>query len=165
MIILSKEERRNADGQENRQADKSGTSTYTTCLRNWNSLRRHKDDYREYPIRNGEGNLPYLKNIIVCLQNQYDKEYFETGSGNCLVYHCSGWSVFDTFLRHTRRGLAGRKEGIMRRMKRKTVWAYLDGKKLVDVVQAALDNNMMVDDLKKQLIKENPGHEVTFKCQ
>ena len=35
----------------------------------------------------------------------------------------------------------------MKRTKRKTVWAYLDGKKLVDVVQAALDNNMMVDDL------------------
>lgn len=52
-----------------------------------------------------------------------------------------------------------------RRTKRKTVWAYLDGKKLVDVVQAALDNNMMVDDLKAQLIKENPGHEVTFKVQ
>ena len=49
------------------------------------------------------------------------------------------------------------------RRKRKTVWAYLDGKKLVDVVQAALDNNMMVDDLKKKLIEENPGHEVTFK--
>ena len=47
--------------------------------------------------------------------------------------------------------------------KRKTVWAYLDGKKLVDVVQAALDNNMMVDDLKKKLIEENLGHEVTFK--
>lgn len=28
----------------------------------------------------------------------------------------------------------------MRRNKRKTVWAYLDGKKLVDVVKAALDN-------------------------
>ena len=52
-----------------------------------------------------------------------------------------------------------------RRMKRKTVWAYLDGKKLVDVVQAALDNNMMVDDLKAQLVKENPGHKVTFKVQ
>lgn len=52
-----------------------------------------------------------------------------------------------------------------RRTKRKTVWAYLDGKKLVDVVQAALDNNMMVDDLKAQLVKENPGHEVTFKCE
>ena len=35
----------------------------------------------------------------------------------------------------------------IRRRKRKTVWAYLDGKKLVDVVQAALDNRMMVDDL------------------
>lgn len=53
----------------------------------------------------------------------------------------------------------------MRRMKQKTVWAYLDGKKLVDVVKAALDNNMMVDDLKKKLIEENPGHEVTFKVQ
>lgn len=53
----------------------------------------------------------------------------------------------------------------MRQIKRKTIWAYLDGKKLVDVVQAALDNNMMVDDMKKLLIKENPGHEVTFKVQ
>lgn len=51
------------------------------------------------------------------------------------------------------------------RRKRTTVWAYLDGKKLVDVVQAALDNNMMVDDLKQVLIRENPGHEVTFKCE
>lgn len=53
----------------------------------------------------------------------------------------------------------------MRRIKRKTVWAYLDGKKLVDVVQAALDNNMTVDDMKKVLIKENPGHKITFKVQ
>lgn len=53
----------------------------------------------------------------------------------------------------------------MRQTKRKSVWAYLDGKKLVDVVQAALDNNMMADDLKAQLIKENLGHEVTFKVQ
>lgn len=49
------------------------------------------------------------------------------------------------------------------RRKKTTVWAYLDGKKLVDVVQAALDNNMMVDDLKAKLIAENPGHNVTFK--
>lgn len=53
----------------------------------------------------------------------------------------------------------------MKRKKRKTVWAYLDGEPLVDVVQAALDNNMMVDDLKKLLIRENPGHEVTFKVK
>ena len=49
----------------------------------------------------------------------------------------------------------------MKRGKRTTVWAYLDGKKLVDVVRAALDNNMMVDDMKAVLI----GHEVTFKVQ
>ena len=49
--------------------------------------------------------------------------------------------------------------------KRKTVWAYLDGKKLVDVVRAALDNNMMVDDLKAMLIRENPCHEITFKVE
>ena len=52
-----------------------------------------------------------------------------------------------------------------RRNKRKTVWAYLDGKKVVDMVRAALDNNMMVDDMKALLIRENPGHEVTFKVQ
>ena len=53
----------------------------------------------------------------------------------------------------------------MRRKKWKTVWAYLDGKKLVDVVQAALDNDMMVDELKEKLIQENPGHKVTFKTE
>ena len=52
-----------------------------------------------------------------------------------------------------------------RQRKRKIVWAYLDGKKLVNVVQAALDNNMMADDLKAQLVKENPGHEVVFKVE
>jgi hypothetical protein len=49
------------------------------------------------------------------------------------------------------------------KMKRKHIWAYLDGKKLVEVIQAALDNKMMVDEMKKLLVKENPGHEVTFK--
>lgn len=53
----------------------------------------------------------------------------------------------------------------MKPKKRKTVWAYLDGKKLVDVVQAALDNNMMVADVKELLVRENPGHEVTFKVE
>ena len=53
----------------------------------------------------------------------------------------------------------------MKRRKRTTVWAYLDGKKLVDVVQAALDNNMMVDDMKAMLVRENPGHNVTFKME
>lgn len=49
--------------------------------------------------------------------------------------------------------------------RRTTVWAYLDGKKLVDVVNAALCNNMSVDDLKEVLVKENPGHKVTFKVE
>lgn len=49
------------------------------------------------------------------------------------------------------------------RNKRKHIWAYLDGKKLVEVIQAALDNNMTVDNMKQLLIDENPGHEVTFK--
>lgn len=49
--------------------------------------------------------------------------------------------------------------------RRKYIWAYLDGKKLVEVIQAALDNNMTVDDVKKMLITENPGHKVTFKVE
>lgn len=48
-------------------------------------------------------------------------------------------------------------------MKRKKIWAYLDGKKLVEVIQAALDNNMTVSECKELLIKENPNHEVIFK--
>ena len=44
------------------------------------------------------------------------------------------------------------------RKKRTTVWAYLDGKKLVDVVQAALDNNMMVDDTPKSRSDATTGH-------
>lgn len=55
------------------------------------------------------------------------------------------------------------KEEMNMRHKRTYIWAYLDGKKLVEVIQAALDNNMMVADMKQTLIDENPGHEVTFK--
>ena len=51
------------------------------------------------------------------------------------------------------------------RMKKRVLWAYLDGKKLVEVIQAALDNNMMLADMKKVLVKENIGHEVTFKIE
>ena len=47
--------------------------------------------------------------------------------------------------------------------KRAYIWAYLDGKRLVEVIQAALDNNMTVNDMKELLVNENPGHEVTFK--
>lgn len=49
--------------------------------------------------------------------------------------------------------------------RRAYIWAYLDGKKLVEVIQAAFDNNMMVDEVKALLIRENPGHEVTFKVE
>ena len=55
------------------------------------------------------------------------------------------------------------KEDETMKRRRTYIWAYLDGKKLVEVIQAALDNNMMVDDMKQLLIKENPNHEVTFK--
>ncbi|AFQ46244.1 hypothetical protein [Desulfosporosinus meridiei] len=48
-------------------------------------------------------------------------------------------------------------------MKRKKIWAYLDGKRLVEVIQGALDNNMTVTDMKALLVKENPSNEVTFK--
>lgn len=48
-------------------------------------------------------------------------------------------------------------------MKRKYIWAFLDGEPLVEVIQAALDNNLMVDELKKKIISENPNHEVEFK--
>ena len=50
-------------------------------------------------------------------------------------------------------------------MKRKTVVAYLDGKYLCDVLQAALDNRVMLGDMKKLLVEENPGHVVTFKVK
>lgn len=49
------------------------------------------------------------------------------------------------------------------RYKRTYIWAYLDGKRLVEVIQAALDNNMTVDSVKKLLIDENPNHKVEFK--
>lgn len=49
-------------------------------------------------------------------------------------------------------------------MKRKYIWAYLNGKKLVEVIQVALDNNKTVNEMKKILIDENEG-EVTFKIE
>jgi len=49
------------------------------------------------------------------------------------------------------------------RYKRKYIWAFLDGEPLVEVIQAALDNNLMVNELKQKLIAENPNHEVRFK--
>ncbi|GHV90260.1 hypothetical protein AGMMS50268_07630 [Spirochaetia bacterium] len=51
------------------------------------------------------------------------------------------------------------------KQRRKYIWAYLDGKKLVEVIQAALDNHKSVDEVKRILIKENPGHEFIFKVE
>ena len=51
------------------------------------------------------------------------------------------------------------------RRKTKSVYAYLDGKLLCDVTKTALDNNMMLNDMKKLIELKNPGHEVTFKCE
>lgn len=51
------------------------------------------------------------------------------------------------------------------RNRKKHIWAYVDGKKLVEVIQAALDNNMMVDEIKDMIVKENHGHEVIFKIE
>ena len=36
-------------------------------------------------------------------------------------------------------------------MERKKIWAYLDGKKLVEVIQASLDNNKSVSEMKKDI--------------
>ena len=56
----------------------------------------------------------------------------------------------------------------MRRNRRsiRKVVAYLDGELLVDdVLQAALDNHMMLNDLKRRLVAENPGHKVEFRVK
>lgn len=54
----------------------------------------------------------------------------------------------------------------MKTRRHKKVVAYLDGELLCeDCLQAALDNNMMLDDIKRLLVKENEGHEVTFKVK
>jgi hypothetical protein len=49
-----------------------------------------------------------------------------------------------------------------KRMNRKYVWAYFDGKPMVEVIQAALDNKKTVSEMKAFLIRENPGYTVTF---
>ncbi|MCP1101967.1 hypothetical protein M2454_000760 [Aequitasia blattaphilus] len=49
--------------------------------------------------------------------------------------------------------------------KTKSLWAYIDGEKLVDVVEVALDRNMMLEEVKQLLIAENQGHEVVFKIE
>jgi hypothetical protein len=50
-------------------------------------------------------------------------------------------------------------------MKHKTIWAYYDNKKTVDVVQAALDNNKTVEEMKALIIRQNPDYKITFKVE
>lgn len=44
-----------------------------------------------------------------------------------------------------------------------TIWAYLDGKKYVNVAQAAFDNHKDIREMMSSLVEENPEHKVTFK--
>lgn len=66
----------NADGQENKRAEKSDIGTHSARFRNWNTHSRNQNGYREYPIRQRGGKPPHLKYNIVCLQNQYGKRNF-----------------------------------------------------------------------------------------
>lgn len=51
----------------------------------------------------------------------------------------------------------------MKIRKAKKCVALIDGEVLVDdVLQAALDNRMMLDELKIRLVIENPNHKITF---
>ena len=45
----------------------------------------------------------------------------------------------------------------------KTVYAYIDGVRMWDVLRLALDNNIMIDDMKERIRKENDGFDVKFK--
>ena len=44
---------------------------------------------------------PLPKNIIVCLQNQYDKEYFKTCGGGCLADYRGCGLVSAVYVNHT----------------------------------------------------------------
>lgn len=54
----------------------------------------------------------------------------------------------------------------MRIKRMKKCVAYLDGELLCDdCLKVALDNHKMLDEIKRILVCENPGHEVTFKYE
>ena len=51
----------------------------------------------------------------------------------------------------------------IRRNKIKKCVALCNGEVIVDdMLQAALDNHIMLDELKKRIIAENPDNEITF---
>lgn len=49
--------------------------------------------------------------------------------------------------------------------KRKTVYAYINGVRMWDVVQLALDNNLFLDDMKDKILIENSDSSVDFKVE
>lgn len=49
--------------------------------------------------------------------------------------------------------------------KPKTVYAYVDGKRVCDVVDEALQYNLMLIEMKIRIEKKYAGHEVEFKVE
>ena len=49
--------------------------------------------------------------------------------------------------------------------KPKTINAYVDGKKLCDVVKEALRNNVLAEDMKRRIKEQYAGHNVEFKVE
>lgn len=49
--------------------------------------------------------------------------------------------------------------------KPKTIYAYVDGKRICDVVDEALRLNVMAVEMKKRIEKEYAGHDVEFKVE
>ena len=47
----------------------------------------------------GRKTSPYIKDIIVCLQNQHDKEHFKTISGGYLAGYRSSWFNFTVYVK------------------------------------------------------------------
>ena len=48
---------------------------------------------------------------------------------------------------------------------RKTIYAYINGKRKYDILLLALKNNIMVDEMKNIVRKANSGNEVEFKVE
>ena len=55
--------------------------------------------------------------------------------------------------------------GVTNMYNRKSVWLYMDGRKICDVLKAALDANVMLADMKKMLADEYKGHIVEFRVE
>jgi hypothetical protein len=51
------------------------------------------------------------------------------------------------------------------RNKQKTVYAYINGERVWDVLQLALENNVFLDDMKDRIVAEHPDFKVEFKTE